>query len=50
MPIIQQMRPIILLDTSNNLEVVLRICKLNNFTVAGIVDSDFYGNSDQQKL
>ena len=48
MTIIQQMRPIILLGTSNYLEVILRICKLNNFTVAGIVDSDFYGNLDQQ--
>ena len=40
------MKPVIFLGTSANLEVPLRICQLCNIPVAGIVDSDYYGNTD----
>ena len=42
------MRPVIFLGTSTNLEVPLRICQLSNIPVAGIVDSDYYGNTDKK--
>jgi acetyltransferase-like isoleucine patch superfamily enzyme len=42
------MRPVIFLGTSTNLEVPLRICQLRNIPVAGIVDSDYYGNTDKK--
>jgi carbonic anhydrase/acetyltransferase-like protein (isoleucine patch superfamily) len=40
------MRPLIFLGSSTNLEVALRICQLCNITVAGIIDGDYYGNTD----
>ena len=42
------MRPVIFLGTGSNLEVPLRICQLRNIPVAGIVDSDYYGNTDKK--
>ena len=42
------MRPVIFLGTNTNLDVPLRICHLRNIPVAGIVDSDYYGNTDKK--
>ena len=42
------MKPVIFLGTSTNLEVPIRICQLCNIPVAGIVDSDYYGNTDKK--
>jgi acetyltransferase-like isoleucine patch superfamily enzyme len=39
-------KPIVFLGTSTNLEIFIRVCTLRGMTVAGIVDSDFYGNSE----
>ena len=42
------MKPVIFLGTSANLEVPIRICQLCNIPVAGIIDSDYYGNTDKK--
>jgi acetyltransferase-like isoleucine patch superfamily enzyme len=39
-------KPIVFLGTSINLEIFIRVCTLRGMPVAGIVDSDFYGNSE----
>ena len=39
-------KPIVFLGTSTNLEIFIRVCTLRGMPVAGIVDSDFYGNSE----
>lgn len=40
------MRPVIFLGCGSNLEVPLRIAKLCNIPVEGIIDSDYYGNTE----
>lgn len=42
------MRPIIFLGTNDNLEVALRICDLCKIPVAGIIDSDWFGQVAQK--
>ena len=39
-------KPIVFLGTSTNLEIFIRVCTLRGMPVAGIVDSDFYGNAE----
>lgn len=39
-------KPIVFLGTSTNLEIFIRVCTLRNIPVAGIVDSDYYRNTD----
>jgi acetyltransferase-like isoleucine patch superfamily enzyme len=39
-------KPIVFLGTSTNLEIFIRLCSLRNRPIAGIVDSDYYGNTD----
>lgn len=41
------MRPVIFLGASTNLDVPLRIARLSGLEVAGIVDSDYYGNTQE---
>jgi acetyltransferase-like isoleucine patch superfamily enzyme len=39
-------KPIVFLGTSPNLEIFVRVCTLRGIPIAGIVDSDYYGNTD----
>jgi NDP-sugar pyrophosphorylase family protein len=40
-------RPLIFLGTNSNLYKYTEICALNGIEVAGIIDSDYYGNIDE---
>jgi hypothetical protein len=42
-----QSRPVIFLGSSSNMGRFVDVCQLNGITVAGIMDSDYHGNTDQ---
>lgn len=40
-------RPLVFLGTNSNMYKYIEICSLNNIEVAGIIDSDYYGNTEE---